>query len=325
MRVHVEMPCPENRRGYVSIGVYGSGFLARNPQTMCGMPSAATPDSSMLCENKFAITNSRPVRTRHAESLVPPDSIPQTMHRIPSAATPKPSMLRKDKFTATNSRPVRNRNAESLMPPDPIPQTMRRIPSTATSESLMPRENKFAATNSCPVRTINAESLMPPDPPFNPRPTRTNDTRRFDVPRLLSLNGYEAPPNIQSGMGFRLPYFGNYSGWLVRSRGQMWELWSPNSVQLPYYPGIPETNHCPKMAFLPQNRSCDGHLGRFNYTVSPQVGGMPWWPLIRRCLPDYATTNQFPEFNFVHMRWIDDPAPAVNLGQLEPSFIEDLI
>jgi hypothetical protein len=248
------------------------------------------------------------------------------MRGIPSAATPEFLMLRENNFAATHSRPVRTRNAESLMPPDPIPRTMCGIPSAATPEFLMPRENKFAATtNSRLVRTMNAESLMPPDPAVNPRPTQTNDTRRFEVPRLSNLNGYEALPNVLSGMGFRLPYFGDYSGQLVRLRGQMWELWSPNSLRLPYYPGVPEVNHCPKMAILPQNRRCDGHLGRFNYTVSPQVGGMPWWPLVRHCLPDYTTTNQFPEFDFVHTRWINDPAPAFNSGQLEPSFIEDLI
>jgi hypothetical protein len=143
----------------------------------------------------------------------------------------------------------------------------------------MPRENKFAATDSRPVRTMNAESFMSPDRPVNPRPTRTNDTRRFEVPRPSNLNGYrEALHNALSGMGLRLPNFEEYSGRLVRSRGQMWELRSPNSLQLPHYPGGPEMNHCPKMAILPQNRKCDGHLGRFDYTVSPQVWGMPWWP-----------------------------------------------
>ena len=61
------------------------------------------------------------------------------------------------------------------------------------------------------------------------------------------------------------------------------------------------------------------------FTVSPQVWGLLWWPLVRCCLPDYATTSQFPEFNFVHTWWINDSAPASNSGQLEPLFIKDLI
>jgi hypothetical protein len=40
----------------------------RNPQTMHGMPSAATPDSSMPHENKFTATISCLVRTRDAGS-----------------------------------------------------------------------------------------------------------------------------------------------------------------------------------------------------------------------------------------------------------------
>ena len=39
---------------------------------MCGIASAATPDSSMLRENKFAATSSRPVRTRNAYVWLPP-------------------------------------------------------------------------------------------------------------------------------------------------------------------------------------------------------------------------------------------------------------
>ena len=139
----------------------------------------------------------------------------------------------------------------SLQPsPCPIPRTMRGIASAATSYSSMPHENKLAATSSRLVRTTNAESLMPADPPVNPRLTPTNDTRRFEMPRLSSLNGYEFPPMVLSGMEFRLPNFQGYSGRLVRLRGQVWELWSPNSSRLPYYAGVPKMGYSPEIGFL---------------------------------------------------------------------------
>jgi hypothetical protein len=217
------------------VWIWPHATLARNPQTMRGMLSAATLDSSMPRESKFAATIFHLDRNRNTRSCTTHPRLcqcvsrklqgmrlrrcvwiclhatlarnPRTMRGMLSAATLDSSMPRESKFAATISHLDRNRNTRSCTTHPRLcqcvsrklqgmrlrrcvwiclhatlarnPQTMHGMLSTATLDSSMPQEDKFASIISHPVclRTMNAKSIMPPDPPVNPPPNSTNDAR----------------------------------------------------------------------------------------------------------------------------------------------------
>jgi hypothetical protein len=141
--------------------------------------------------------------------------------------------------------------------------------------------------------------------------TRTNDTRRFSRFCLPSLHGYEANPHIIDGLGSPLLESSSYTGRLVQIGSRCWEAWSPNSKHNPYYPGKAEDSFNLETPSRLEERCTDGHLGRFDPTVSP-----PWWGFIRRCITDLSTFDQFPEFDVVHTWWTDEPTQSVHRGTL---------
>ena len=151
-----------------------------------------------------------------------------------------------------------------------------------------------------------------------------NDARVFSIARRSSLHGYDAFPYIDDGLSFDLPYFSSYAGRLVEIEGRVWELWSPNSSRLPFFPGERDLD-CPLLVNpLSRNRRCDGHLGRFDFTVSPQCYEHPWRAFVLRTLPQYSTIHQFPEFARVHDVWVDEPSPATETGMLPGGFLKTL-
>ncbi|KAJ6454084.1 hypothetical protein C8R47DRAFT_1083205 [Mycena vitilis] len=62
------------------------------------------------------------------------------------------------------------------------------------------------------------------------------------------------------------------------------ELWSPNSTQLPFFAGLKDPSFTVGMPEDIRDRYYDGHLGRFDPTVSPQYldSNYPWNPFLRR-------------------------------------------
>ncbi|RDB23024.1 hypothetical protein Hypma_009852 [Hypsizygus marmoreus] len=65
---------------------------------------------------------------------------------------------------------------------------------------------------------------------------RAPDSRRYLMGRLPSYHGYADLPVIDDRFAFILPRFYQHTGRVVDMPGGMWELWSPNSRQTPYYP-----------------------------------------------------------------------------------------
>ena len=171
-------------------------------------------------------------------------------------------------------------------------QSSRGLESTATNlppdhpNYIRLHGNASTATWFLAPRINNTSSLMPEEQGSEVAwPSRVNNMHRFDELRLSSLNGYDQIPSILSGLEMQLPKIVLYTGRIVEAGDRAWELWSPNSVWHPFYPGYPSMEFRLEPAFLPQWWWCDGHLGRFDYTVSPQLLGYLWWTLIMHRLP----------------------------------------
>ncbi|KAF8239857.1 hypothetical protein L208DRAFT_1235734, partial [Tricholoma matsutake] len=77
----------------------------------------------------------------------------------------------------------------------------------------------------------------------------------------------------------------------------VWELWSPNSAQVMFYPGVPPTGF--------QLRRYDGHLGRYDSTVSPQLlsAQHPWHRFILQQELGFKQQSEYPEFALLHQNW----------------------
>ena len=111
-----------------------------------------------------------------------------------------------------------------------------------------------------------------------------NSKRIFDVSRLKSFAGYTDGPILQDRLDYFIPPFHVISSRLVAFGKRLFELWSPNSTQTPFYPGVQDPNFKAGLEIPPSQRRCDGHIGRFDPTISPQHynPNYLWLHLVRR-------------------------------------------
>lgn len=154
-----------------------------------------------------------------------------------------------------------------------------------------------------------------------------NDTRTFARPRQPSARGYSKLPCIDDSLGFVLPPFRRYAGRIVQIESQIWELWSPNlHKERPFLPGLKKPSL--QLNILPSEPEprCDGHLGRFDFTVSPQYFDpeRPWRAFIRRASSVPPNSEDYPEFAFIYEVWRSDPKPATVTGRIDPRYINAL-
>lgn len=139
--------------------------------------------------------------------------------------------------------------------------------------------------------------------------------------RLHALTGYLTTPSTFDAMVFYLPKFSVTAHRFVQIRDRLWELWSPNSREHAYYPGIRNDTLSLGSDLPMELRRSDGHLGRFDYTVSPQHfdDQKPWLGFIRKWSSDTRAENaQF--FNV----WV--PSSSMPLyGHFKTSYVNALI
>jgi hypothetical protein len=152
----------------------------------------------------------------------------------------------------------------------------------------------------------------------------SNNTRKYSGTRLLSLYGYRDDPIVDDTLPSRIPRLTQRTGRLIQlGRRGACEIWSPNSAVHPYLPGV-----VPKgFDFsIPENschRRYDGHLGRFDYTISPQMfsSETPWRGFIRRHLS--PQTDDLPEFTPVFQLWKPPTSdPSFLVEQLPPKYVD---
>lgn len=139
----------------------------------------------------------------------------------------------------------------------------------------------------------------------------------FLTERLRAFAGYWSTPVTYDPLDFYLPEFAVTSHRVVLLKDRLWELWSPNAKEHAYYPGIqaPGTKHGTELP--PFQRRSDGHLGRFDYTVSPQHfdPARPWLGFIRKWTKDGRPENA----SFADV-WTPSPMPT--RGTFKSSFVK---
>ena len=143
--------------------------------------------------------------------------------------------------------------------------------------------------------------------------------RTFDVPRLKSFAGYAERPVVQDALSYFIPAFSVVSARLVAFRHQLFEIWSPNSAQTPFYPGLRDFTVRLSISLPPSQRRCDGHMGRFDPTISPQHYNpqIPWLPFIRR-----LSDGSHPEHQAFLTVW--RPTSGSNRGMVDPHYLRQL-
>lgn len=122
----------------------------------------------------------------------------------------------------------------------------------------------------------------------------------FSLPRHRVGAGYLAFPALITVMLFLLPKFTLKSSRIVRAQYRLFEIWSPNSTQRPYYPGVRHPDHRAGLLDEANYLRCDGHLGRFDPTSCPQFfsSEMPWLGFIKNFpQPDLV------EFSSTPLEW----------------------
>jgi hypothetical protein len=159
---------------------------------------------------------------------------------------------------------------------------------------------------------------MVPPPLISPE----HDSRKFSVRRHLALSSYLAPPIIDNGLLSRLPWLVQRVGRSVQLEQRVWELWSPNSAVTPFLPGLAASppEHC--LQVPREHRHFDGHLGRFDFTISPQQfsPSAPWRGFILRSCLD---STERPELWPLHQYWEQlVPPPSFDAGRISGKWLD---
>lgn len=142
---------------------------------------------------------------------------------------------------------------------------------------------------------------------------------RFLSTRLKAFTGYMDVPTTYDAMEFYLPPFSVRAHRVVHIRDRLWELWSPNATQHAYYPGVRDETTFTETDVSTELRRQDGHLGRFDHTVSAQYFDprRPWLGFIRKW-----TRDKRPENILFRTVWMPSNAPT--RGTFRLSFVKDL-
>ncbi|KAF8168915.1 hypothetical protein BJ912DRAFT_1067413 [Pholiota molesta] len=138
--------------------------------------------------------------------------------------------------------------------------------------------------------------------------------------RLHAIAGYLDRPALSAGMRFILPTgFSILSSRFVPFSTRLMEIWSPNSTQIPFYPGLREPTFAAGRQLPTEWRRSDGHAGRFDPTVSPQHfdPSLPWLGFIRR-----SYDASLPEFESILSHW--EPSGPGNRGSFRLEFVSRL-
>jgi hypothetical protein len=147
--------------------------------------------------------------------------------------------------------------------------------------------------------------------------TSKSNVYTYSTPQLASFHGYHRIPAVDNRLEFDIPPFATYTRRDVAMNSQRWEVWLPNSLQVPYLPRRAKSQFTHKPHTNPERRCFDGHLSRFDPTVSPQyyTDAYPWNAFILQTPP----VDPPVEFVSVYRVWCPQVSQAfctVNLSQI---------
>ncbi|KAF8181948.1 hypothetical protein K438DRAFT_1767673 [Mycena galopus ATCC 62051] len=160
------------------------------------------------------------------------------------------------------------------------------------------------------------------NPSTSNRVETERDSRTYLTRRLRSGHGYRNIPLVDDALGHRLPVIHLYHARVVRIGGRSYLIWSPNSRQNPFYPGVfPPLEQVPS-AVDPAQRRYDGYGGPADFTRAPQAyrESKPWLGFIVR---ESQCASSDVEYGLAYSVW-ENPADGRAHGRITPSHIEKL-
>ncbi|KAJ7735282.1 hypothetical protein DFH07DRAFT_967283 [Mycena maculata] len=163
-------------------------------------------------------------------------------------------------------------------------------------------------------------------------PSDTQSTRaapdcgaRFTHARQSCLAGYRDIPNIHTAMKFDLRHLPRITSRIVHLDGRVFELWSPNSLQLPFLPGARDRSYVPALPVWLTDRRYDGHCGKHDCLYMPQFvrPDTVHWPFVRRVSSVPPTDYVYVAFAPLPDYWISNRAGSTE-GAVDPAYVTRL-
>ncbi|KAJ7840444.1 hypothetical protein B0H13DRAFT_2366243 [Mycena leptocephala] len=96
--------------------------------------------------------------------------------------------------------------------------------------------------------------------------------------------GYNDLPALDTTVTFDLLQLPRVSSRFIRIGTRLFELWYPNSSQIPYLPGLRAKSFRPSLLTERRERRYDGHSGNHDHLYVPQyaMAEAAHWPMMRR-------------------------------------------
>ncbi|KAJ7070182.1 hypothetical protein C8F01DRAFT_1227190, partial [Mycena amicta] len=151
-------------------------------------------------------------------------------------------------------------------------------------------------------------------PSKSSRPTRPASAWNFTRPRLSPFSGFKSDPDSLNNSLVIAVNERVASSRYVGRRNHLFQLWSPNSLQRPFMPGLSAgTAPFPND---PAQRRYDGYNGRFDMTLVPQFINSvpPFAATIRRSDAVFPTDVNFIVHAPLTEYW--EPIPGSGLGRI---------
>ncbi|KAJ7079777.1 hypothetical protein B0H15DRAFT_787634, partial [Mycena belliarum] len=144
---------------------------------------------------------------------------------------------------------------------------------------------------------------------------RQEDARRYSTPRVACDAGFDLHPGLALGMRFELPLIQRYTGRDVEVDQVLYEIWSPNSTQNPFLPGLMRDGF-PLIPSKREQRRFDGHPGRFDYCEFPQydMDDREWAPFVRRPTTIGTTESCRVGVHVLCVEWPKDPSAVAGIS-----------
>ncbi|KAJ7713859.1 hypothetical protein B0H16DRAFT_1478337, partial [Mycena metata] len=300
----------KNCAGAGSHGLSGS-------QTFCGVgvPISLTgpvwSETSGKVEKEGRGASIRPAKTSGVWEDDGIKLINSTVEFINSAGESRSDPTHTDGNTGLNTKLLNSRLKPKASRSARLKPVIDPTPAPAPSQSEVPTKKRLPS-----FKRIRTEPQLPPlYPP---------DSRHFSRPRQQYKSAYSLEPAIRPLMLFELRCGPPRSGRDVSlSSGLRVELWSPNSEQLPFYPGVPNPFFTLAIPLKTSDRFQDGHWGRFDPIISPQYFNQaaPWWPFLRRACKVEKTDAAFAAYEPLTAVWRSLDAST---GCVPPEYVERL-
>lgn len=144
---------------------------------------------------------------------------------------------------------------------------------------------------------------------------------RFVTPCLDIARTYSEPPEVYDGLSFYVPQIKPLYQGSVQIADAIYEVWSPNSTTIDYYPGAPLAG--PLHAQLRKPCYHDGRLGPHDWTLHPQhyYEKYPWFGFCRNPQNDILEwTSVSPELVPLPVVWVHSMT-ARGKGFINPHYL----